>query len=96
MMGNEVEQQKEAAAFNNQIEICIGMTDIRKDESSEARDHIIQNLQRFAALYPSMQSELEFIATKGDAKAVTDEIEKHIEVLEDMKLKLSRKQHDMM
>jgi hypothetical protein len=39
---------------------------------------------------------LEFIATKGDAKTIIDEIEKHIETLEDMKLKLARKQHDMM
>ena len=72
------------------------MTEIRKVESSDAREHIIQKLQNFAAVYPSIHTELEFIATKGDAKAIINEIEKHIETLEDMKLKLARKQHDMM
>jgi hypothetical protein len=46
------------------------MTEIRKVESSDAREHIIQKLQNFIAVYPSIHNELEFIATKGDAKAI--------------------------
>ncbi len=51
------------------------MTEIRKVESSDAREHIIQKLQNFIAVYPSIHTELEFIATKGDAKAIINEIE---------------------